>query len=171
MKVYLEIEPSLYRGLRAHLLPGGNTREQAAFLFVQQSVRNGHVEFHVRDSHFAISKDFAAQHADYLELTDDARIRLIKTAYQLDASITELHSHPGPWPAAFSLADRAGLKETVPHMWWRLKNRPYVAVVVTNTEFDALVWLDNPRIPRRLDALLVGDAVLKPTNNSLRGWQ
>ena len=55
----------------------------------------------------------------------------------MGASLVEMHSHIGPWPAGFSYADRLGLQETVPHMWWRLKKRPYLALVVTNCSFDA----------------------------------
>ena len=59
------------------------------------------------------------------------------------------------------------LKETVPYIWWRLKKRPYLAIVVTATGFDALVWLDNPNIPLQLDGIIVGKSLLSPTNNSL----
>lgn len=103
-------------------------------------------------------------------MADRTRAALIKRAHDLDASLVELHSHPGPWPAAFSYADRMGLRETVPHMWWRLKKRPYLAFVVASSSFDALVWLDGPKMPRRLDGLVVGERFLRPTNFSLRGW-
>ena len=83
---------------------------------------------------------------DYFELTDEARIGLIKRAHVLQASLAEFHSHLSPWPAAFSLSDRMGLKETVPHMRWRLKRRPYLAVVVAPSGFDALVWSRDPKI-------------------------
>ena len=171
MKTFLILEPDPYDGIMTHLLPPGDEREQAAFLFVQEAKTDDQIDFEVLDTHLVDRAEFAAQHSDYLELSDKARIRLIKKAHALSASIVELHSHPGPWPAAFSLSDRAGLRETVPHMWWRLKGRPYLAIVVAPTGFDALVWLDNPRIPRALDGLLVGSTVLRPTNNSLRGWQ
>ena len=107
---------------------------------------------------------------DYLELADKTRAALIKRAHDLDTSLAELHSHPGPWPAGFSYADRLGLQETVPHMWWRLKKRPYLAIVVAKSGFDALLWLDNPKVPRPLDGIVEGSRVLKPTNFSLGGW-
>ena len=114
--------------------------------------------------------DFTHQEGDYLELEDRSRARLIKRAHDLDACLVELHSHPGSSIAAFSYADRVGLGETVPHMWWRLPKRPYLALVVTETGFDALVWLDNPRVPCRLDGLLAGSRLIRPTNESLEGW-
>ena len=126
--------------------------------------------FSVLDCHLAGAADLADPSQGYLELADEARAGLIKRAHDLGASLIEMHSHPGPWPAAFSLTDRVGLRETVPHMWWRLKGKPYVALVVAHSGFDALVWLDDRRVPRPLDGLLVGDEQFSPTNNSLEGW-
>ena len=114
--------------------------------------------------------DFATQESDYLEMADGTRAALIKRAHDHEASLVEMHSHPAPWPAAFSYADRMGLSETVPHMWWRLNRRPYLAIVVSPSGFDALLWLDNATLPRALDTLKAGDRMLQPTNNSLEGW-
>ena len=119
----LKLETSLKSDLWSHLLPPGSDREQAAFLFCSASGAVDGVEFEVLDSIFLEAADFAAQYSDYLELSDATRIALIKRAHELGASLAEVHSHPGPWPAAFSPADRRGLSETVPHMRWRLKRR------------------------------------------------
>ena len=135
----LKLEKDLQGRLWSHLLREDTVREQAAFLFCMTEPADNGLTFVVVDQAFLGPDDFFAQHADYLELTDEARIRLIKRAHALGASLAELHSHPGPWPAAFSLSDRMGLKETVPHMRWRLKRRPYLAVVVAPSGFDALV--------------------------------
>ena len=83
-----------------------------------------------------------------------------------------MHSHPFPGigAAAFSWSDRRGLTETVPHMRWRLKNKPYGAIVVAPEGFDALVWIDNPAVPLPLEGINVGGELLKPTNRSLGGW-
>lgn len=169
MKTVLRLKPGLFEDLSAHLLPRETTREQAAFLFAKSS-RADHASFEVQESQKLVPDDFDSQKGDYLELRDETRVRLIKRAHDLQASLIELHSHPGPWPAAFSPADRVGLSETVPHMWWRLHKCPYVAIVLAPSGFDALVWLDNPKVPQALDALMAGDRLLIPTNNSLRGW-
>lgn len=170
MKALLKVEHSLYNDLIDHLLPQESGQEQAAFLFAKRTRSNHEVLFEVIESVKLGASDLAEQETDYLEMADETRARLIKRAHDLEASLVEMHSHPGPWPAAFSLADRNGLKETVPHMWWRLQKRPYVAIVVANSGFDALVWLDNPRTPQPLNGLLVGDHLLRPTNSSLQGW-
>jgi proteasome lid subunit RPN8/RPN11 len=169
MKTILKLRPGLFEDLVMHLLPRDNTREQAAFLFASCSQAED-VSFNVQQSEKLTPDDFDSQDSDYLELKDKARARLIKRAHDLQASLIELHSHPGPWPAAFSPADRLGLSETVPHMWWRLHKRPYVAIVVAPSGFDALVWLENPKVPQALDVLMAGKCPMKPTNNSLGGW-
>lgn len=169
MKTILRLEPGHFEELRSHLLPRDSTREQAAFLFARHS-RGDQISFEVQESQNLTSDDFDLQENDYLELKDETRARLIKRAHDLQCCLIELHSHPGPWPAAFSTADRVGLSETVPHMWWRLHKRPYVAIVLAPSGFDALVWVDNPKVPRALDALMAGDRLLKATNNSLGGW-
>jgi hypothetical protein len=114
-------------------------------------------------------RDFAAQYSDYLELADEARVRIIKHAHALKACLVEIHSHPWTWPAEFSPSDRAGLKETVPHMRWRLKERPYLAVVVAQTSYDALVWALAGDEPAPLVVEVDGERLL-PTGRSLGGW-
>lgn len=170
MKALPKIDDGHYEELMAHLLPPGSNQEQAAFLFARSTRTDHQVLFEVLEARKLGSADFARQEGDYLEMADATRAGLIKQAHDLGASLIEMHSHLGPWPAGFSYADRCGLQETVPHMWWRLKKRPYLALVVTNSSFDALLWLDNAKVPRPLDALLVGDQVLTPTNFSLGGW-
>jgi proteasome lid subunit RPN8/RPN11 len=170
MKILLRMPEDVFGDLMRHLLPAGSRREEAAFVFASTTRGEETISFDVLAAEKLGHEDFDSQMDDYLELGDAARARLIKRAHDLGASLIEMHSHPGPWPAAFSFADRMGLTETVPHMWWRLPKRPYVAIVVAKSGFDALVWLDNPKIPQALDGLLAGNRLLRPTNNSLKGW-
>ncbi|MCH8096364.1 MAG: Mov34/MPN/PAD-1 family protein [Proteobacteria bacterium] len=170
-KTLLQIDEVLYDELIAHLLPQDMQREEAAFLFVKGGRDDRQMVFRVVETLKLKRKDFARQANDYIEMDDESSAAVIKRAHDLEACLVEMHSHLGPWPAGFSLADRAGLRETVPHMWWRLQRRPYLAIVVANGSFDALVWLDNPKVPCSLDGLLVGETVMKPTNNSLTGWR
>jgi hypothetical protein len=170
MKTFLRVVPALYAKISAHLFPPGGETEEAAFLCVSPRITPEATVFEVVDSYFAVPPDFTWRDSDYLELTDEARIRLIKQAHQHGASLVEMHSHMGPYAAAFSPSDRTGLRETVPHMRWRLKNKPYIALVFAARGFDALVWLENDKVPRPLDALLVDEKQLAPTNLSLRGW-
>ena len=168
--VFLEISPAAYSELAAHLLPATDNREQAAFLFVDPVHARGRDVFRIKDKYKAAGSDFTVQASDYLELADNTRARLIKRAHDLGTSLVELHSHRGAWPAAFSLSDCIGLRDTVPHMWWRLKHRPYLAIVVTMSGFDALLWLHSSKTPCALDGLIVGRDVIIPTNYSLENW-
>jgi proteasome lid subunit RPN8/RPN11 len=166
----LKLAASDHVRLWSHLLPETTRNEQAAFLFCKTAQVNGGLVFEAVDHVLLGPSDFAAQYADYIELSDEARIRLIKSAHHSGTSLAELHSHPGPWPAAFSISDRMGLKETVPHMRWRLKQRPYLAIVVAPSGFDALVWAQNAAIPEPLTGIDVDGTLMVPTNNSLEGW-
>ena len=166
----LKLDKGVQGRLWSHLLPEDTIREQAAFLFCKSEFANDGLVFETVDQAFLGPDDFAAQYMDYFELTDETRIGLIKRAHVLEASLAEFHSHAGPRPAAFSLSDRMGLKETVPHMRWRLQRRPYLAVVVAPSGFDALVWSRDAKIPEPLAGIDIGGVLMKPTNASLRGW-
>lgn len=170
MRAFIKFEPALYEKLLGHLLPPHDHREQAAFVFLKVQQSGGQLIFEPVETMCLSPQQFEQQEGDYLELSDETRAMLIKRAHDLGASILEMHSHPGPWPAGFSRADQIGLQETVPHMWWRLKSRPYLAIVVAKSGFDALLWLDGPKVPRHLDGLMVGTELLQPTNLSFGGW-
>ncbi len=170
MKTILSTWGGLYAELIAHLFPADSTVEQAAFLFARCNRSHDQVVFETIESIKLGPDDFIAQEGAYLEMTDESRAALIKRAHDLDASLVEMHSHLGPWPAMFSPTDRTGLDQTVPHMWWRLRKRPYLALVFAPTGFDALLWLDDPKKPRALDGLLAGKELFTPTNKTLRRW-
>lgn len=170
MKIHLYLPSGLYEELRTHLLPRGNKLEQAAFIFAKVSQDLALTRFEVMAVEKLTGSDFDEQGIGYLELADETRKRLIKRAHDLSTSLIEIHSHPMPWPAQFSEYDRQGLLETVPHMLWRLAKRPYVAIVLAPSGFDALVWLGDPQKPSALDALVAGNQIMKPTNLSLAQW-
>lgn len=166
----LVLTPALRAILWSHLLPPNCMREQAAFLFCNVRDDGDVVTFEAVEAALLRPSDFAAQYSDYIEITDQCRIGLIKRAHALGAALAEFHSHTGPWPAAFSWSDRKGLRETVPHMKWRLKGKPYLAVVAATNGFDALTWLDNSPLPSPLAAIRAGGDLYHPTNASLTGW-
>lgn len=86
------------------------------------------------------------------ELTDEFRAAIIKEAHQRNTMLIEFHSHPFAELAAFSLSDLAGFREFVPHVRWRLKGRPYGAVVVGPDSFEAVLWEENAsRLPLTLN--------------------
>ena len=115
--------------------------------------------------------DFSLRCRDFIQLSESAIARTIQRAHRLGACLAEFHSHRLPGPAAFSLTDRSGLYDTVPHMRWRLAGRPYIAVVVAPGSFDALIWThEQGMVPEPIAAIQVGAELLPPTHLSLEGW-
>lgn len=136
--------------LRKHLLSTPRC-EQAAFLFCRHSDADG--AFTCEDWSALERADFEVQAGDYLELTDEARARFIKHAHDRGLCLVESHSHPGPYPAAFSHSDLNGLDEFVPHVRWRLRGRPYAALVFAKSGFDGLAWTGAKAMPQQLVAI------------------
>jgi hypothetical protein len=169
VRYILKLDARLKAELWGHLLPDDLHCEQAAFLYAAQAAGGDEVAFDVVAHELLARSDFAAQYSDYLELADEARARIIKRAHGLNACIVEIHSHASDRPAEFSLSDRWGLKETVPHVRWRLKERPYLAVVVALSSYDALVWALGGDEPELLFLEVDGER-LSPTGRSLRSW-
>lgn len=166
--IFLEIPKDVYSSLRLHLLSDKTLDEQAAFAFVRQVNTGGCLTFQFLEWQPLYPSDFESQFEDYLELADHARARIIKRAHDLGSSLVEFHSHPHSKSASFSVSDRIGFEEFVPHIWWRLRGKPYLAVVVSKKSFDVLVWTDDPLKPQKLDAIKVGEDMLYPTGHTIR---
>ena len=169
MKFHIDISNRQYRNIWKHLLPLNADRESAAFLFAEMSCSDSTIVMKARDYCLVDKSGFKVQRDDFIELSDEMRISIIKKAHMTRTALIELHSHPfsGQWAAAFSIADMMGFKETVPHMWWRLPGRPYAAIVAAYNGFDALIWHENPHQPENVTSLRVADKVFKPTNRTL----
>lgn len=165
----LALPPDVQAALWRHLLPGGRAPEQAAFVFAAHETGNGTALFRHVEWRPVPPDGFVSRSPFHLELTDATRAGVIKRAHDLGASLVEFHSHTGAWPAAFSGSDVIGFREFVPHIWWRLKGRPYFAVVVTQSGFDGFAWLKGPAVPEPLGGILAGDNVLSPTG--LSRWE
>ena len=167
--ILLEIPEIIFASVKEHLLPNRLIHEEAAFMFVRQKTKSKDRVFLCLDW-FPVSEDgFLSRSSFHFELTDETRARAIKHAYDLDASLVEFHSHTGYRSAGFSVSDLLGFQEFVPHIWWRLKGRPYLAVVLSRYGLDGLVWIIDPNTPQRLDGIVVGRSVLRPIKlNSLR---
>jgi len=168
---FLELESDLHAALERHLLPPLPESEEAGFLFVRTAPATaGSATLVAVDHEFVSPEGFDLRSLHAIELSDATRARVIKRAHDLGASIVEFHSHPFPYQAEFSWSDRAGLRELVPHVRWRLKGRPYVAVVVAPRSFDALIWATDSPVPETLAGIRVGERCLRPTGLSRRQW-
>jgi len=169
MQYFIDLTKYQYTEIWKHLLPEGALNESAAFIFAEFVESNRSLIITAQDF-FLVGRDgFKSQHEDFIELSDETRVSIIKKAHQTNTALIELHSHPfnSPWAAAFSLADMNGFKDTVPHMWWRLPDRPYAAIVVAPCGFDSLIWLKEPNSPECLTALRVDGEILQPTKMTL----
>jgi hypothetical protein len=155
----IEIEGRDYEQLRSHL-EGGSEMEQVAFLLT--APYGGGEVLHVARIQLIDAENFNFQSGYHVDLADDVRPNLIKRAWEAEACVIEAHSHLHG-PSRFSPSDLAGFDEWVPHMRWRLRHRPYAALVFAPDDFDALVW-DGDGTPAPLDALVVADSpVVRPT--------
>lgn len=162
----LDLPKGIHEALWRHLLPARLEAEEAAFACVTPQSENGTTIFRCLEWIPVPPEGFASRSAFHFELTDEMRAMVIKRAHDLGASLVEFHSHDGYWPAQFSPSDLAGFEEFVPHVWWRLKKRPYLAVVVARTGFDGFVWISDPKVPDRLAGIRVAERLLLPTGRS-----
>jgi hypothetical protein len=167
-RALLVLPRSVHDQLSAHLLPRPRAPEEAAFAFAMREANHGDDQYRYVEWFPVPPEGFASRSPVHFELTDEIRARAIKRAHVLGATLVEFHSHTGPWPAAFSASDIIGFREFVPHVWWRLKGRPYVAVVVAPSGFDTALWVTGPETPSALDGSTVEWEMLRPTG--LTDW-
>jgi proteasome lid subunit RPN8/RPN11 len=169
MVVFFDIPRRTFNEMRRHLLPRGTSNEQAGFVFAHTGGLSGDsLTFHFAEWLRLNRDDFAHQSLYHLELRDETRARVIKRAHDLQCSLIEFHSHPGPWPAQFSGSDFRGFDEFVPHVLWRLKGRPYAAAVVSPSGLDALAWVSSPREFLPVKSVKLGTEQLNPTGLSIK---
>src|ERR1700693_4125070 len=137
----LQIPLSSYEDAVGHLFSILDS-ECAAFLFAHESRSEGHIILSVADCYLVPRSGFVRSSAFHFELNHDVQANIIKEAHNRGCCLVEAHSHPFPAVARFSSTDVSGLLEWVPHVRWRLKGRPYVALVLAPGSFDALVFSD-----------------------------
>jgi hypothetical protein len=168
LQIELSIPPNIYDSIIAHLLPPINPKkEEAGFLLAGHTKIATQVNLDYLEWYPIPPNGFEIQESNYIELTDESRATVIKRAHVTGSALVEFHSHPWQAKPRFSPSDLGGLEEFVPHVMWRLKDRPYAALVVSPSGFDSLVFANNPRTPEALSALRVGDHILQPTGLTL----
>jgi hypothetical protein len=165
--VYLDLPVGLREKLWSHLLQSDT--EQVAFVFAAVTTDGEDTVLTGQDHYLASPGDFEIHSEFHVELTDEARSRIIKRAWDTGTTPVELHSHPGDfWGAKFSPSDMYGFAEFVPHCRWRLRGRPYLAIVVSPAGADALAWIDQSGRPVALAAIRAGgEPVVVPTNQTI----
>ena len=168
-EAHLYLPKDLARAVWAHLLEDEPEAESVGFLFTKHRREGEAHVFETLEWYPVPPEGFLSRNSYHFVLTDQVRAEVIKRAHDLGASVVEFHCHRGPWPARFSLSDQSGFQEFVPHVWWRLRGRPYLAVVVAESDFDSLVWVTGPDTPQHLTGIVVDGTTLEPTRlSSLR---
>jgi hypothetical protein len=168
---FLQIPRTAYSRLLKHLLPRRPRSEEAAFVFCRVLATNSEVQFQFLDLYPVPAGDFEYKSMFGIVLNDLCRAKVIKRAHDLNASLLELHSHPKASTAEFSPSDRSGFAEFVPHVWWRLKQRPYAAIVVSPAGFDSLFWITNATRPDGVLQVNVGERRLIPTGRTFEVYE
>lgn len=168
MAAVVHMSSAVLADIRTHLLPSGSRMEQGGFGFCGFRESGQQQYFDLIEWLPLGPGDYVRQATDYLELADAARARVIKRAHDLKASLVEFHSHPGPYPAALSIADLIGLEEFVPHVRWRLKAKPYAALVFARSSFDGLAWIDSDNVPIQVAGIETGKQFVTATALTLQ---
>lgn len=166
----LEMTQEMREAIWSHLLrepADAEDPEEAAFGFAEVFSGDGSVSFRLRDWSAVQPHEFEYRSSYHIELCDSVRPRIIKRAHDLGLSLIEFHSHPFQGSAEFSSSDILGFGEFVPHVWWRLKGRPYAAIVVAPTGFDGLAWLEGPESAVPLAEAIVGQERIAATGRTI----
>jgi hypothetical protein len=167
VSVYLDLPVGLRERLWSHLLQ--SDVEQVAFVFAAVADEGDDTVLTAKDHYLAEPGDFEVHSEFHVELTDEAQSRIVKHAWDTGTTPVELHSHPGDiWGAKFSPSDMYGFADFVPHCRWRLRGRPYLAIVVSPAGADALAWVDTLGRPVGLSAIrAAGMPIVVPTNQTI----
>jgi len=164
VRAVLELSAEVYTAILKHLLRANPKSEEAGFCFAERTAPE---RFKLLEWSLVASDEFAYRSLYHIELTDHCRAKVIKRAHDLKASLIEFHSHPLSQQVEFSSSDQSGFAEFVPYVWWRLKGRPYAAVVVGRSSFDSLIWTADPSEPDGVLLLKAGTRMLEPTGRTM----
>lgn len=163
--VQIAVDAELWNAVRQHL---DLKAERLGFFTADWSPLTR--DFTVRDWK-PMAEQAAAVGPDELQvsLSDEARMAVIQWAAAEDACLIEVHSHGRRGPAAFSPFDLRNLADWVPHLRWRLRGRPYAAIVTSIHDLDALAWIDAVGEPVQVDG--VAADVFFPATRETRSSQ
>ena len=165
--IRVNFTPRSYQDILAYIQK--TKTEQVVFLFLAPTAESQTTSYDVVDYYLVPSHELIFESQYHAELTEEAQAKVIKMAWDKQLILGEIHSHPGSYEGTtFSPSDLNGFKDFVPHIWWRLKGKPYVAFVFGKGEFDSLVWLSNPHDPSDVAEILTEGKPHVPTGNTLR---
>ncbi len=160
MSTVIAAPGELYRSLRTHL--AGRVEQVGFFLADYDDALR---VFALREWRPMPPEAFEIQNSYHVTLRDEVRPKIIKWAWDAGACLVEAHSHGDRGVARFSPSDVWGFHEWVPHVRWRLRGRPYAAIVTASDTFDALAWIDGD--PEQVERLEVDGDIHFATGRTL----
>lgn len=139
--------------------------EQVGFMLAEDA---GGGLFRIVDLRLVAGHRFTLQSEDRADLDDAIRSEMIQWAWREGGCLVEAHSHGEVLvPARFSRFDFSQFDDWVSHVRWRLRQRPYLALVTAGVQVDGLAWLDE--VPVAIDAVRVdGREPILTTRESIR---
>lgn len=140
--------------------------EQVGFFLADYDNATG--AFHLLEWRLVRSEGFDTFGPLHVTLSDEVQTGVIQWAFSSGRCLVEAHSHGPRWPAEFSSTDLLGLDEWVPHVRWRLRARPYGALVVGGRDFDGLAWVEAAVTPVQITTLTAGAIDLTATMRTLQ---
>ena len=147
--VALSYEPSVFD----HLISEMDERpEQVGFMLARPTDTSD--LFRVEGLRHVEGHRFSYRDETRADADDEIRAEMIKWAWDEGACLVEAHSHGRAFaPLRFSKFDFSQFEEWVPHVRWRLPERPYFALVSGGDQVDGLAWLSDR--PVAIDAILI----------------
>lgn len=158
----IHIPDDLHRRFRNDF---GERIEQVGFFLADFD--HGSQRFTARDWKAVSEEDYEIQTDFHVSLKDHVRGEVIKWAWDEDACLIEVHSHGPRLEAEFSFSDLMGFEEWVPHLWWRLRGRPYAAIVTAGQTLDAMAWVEAADRPEQVASIAVGSEVLVTSGRTI----
>lgn len=154
MKVIINISENIKKKVYKHLFQ--NNLEQGAFLYSLYTEDLDKINLEVVDYYLVPRSGWQIQSGFHLELKDDERAKIMKTARDKKYALIDCHSHINLGrQVAFSPSDKAGINEFSGYVKWKLDGRPYVAIALNETSADAIGWHGDYSKPCRIDAIRI----------------
>jgi len=168
MQCRLIIPETVYRNALTTLLPGSGNEGLVFFIAGKYSGKDWFT-LTVRDVLLPSAEDLVWTGTHGIELSDEAKVRVILKARTEGLCLIEAHSHPGVrLGVTFSAYDWDNAREFVPYVHLKLIGRPYGALVFGQESVDGYAWFPQCAQPVPItEILVVGSRVNKvyPTSS------
>jgi len=117
------------------------------------------------------AKDLEFRSDFHVSLKDQIRPQIIKWAWDNNGCLIEAHSHGRDGSATFSASDLHGFEDWVPHVRWRLKSRPYAAIVTAGDHFDALAWIRPQGACEQIETVVIVGEEPRSATQATLAWR